>query len=210
MAQKERFTVKAKNDGTTSVAKNPLIEKLTRTHIAVPVTLYFILSAGLLYYAVQRQNMNPLVVTGLFFGGWLFFSLLEYIMHRWLFHMSIHTKFRKNLQYTAHGVHHEFPKDKTRLAMPVPASLVLASAFFSVFWVIMNVYTFGFLPGVLTGYATYLFVHFIVHIYAPPKNYFKHLWLSHSIHHYKDNTVVFGVSSQLWDHIFGTMPKKAA
>ena len=102
----------------------------------------------------------------------------------------------------------EYPKDTKRLAMPVPASLALALIFFSIFWLIMNIYTYGFLPGVLVGYASYLFVHYIVHIYQPPKNYFKHLWLSHAIHHYKDNTVVFGVSSQLWDHIFGTMPKK--
>jgi len=211
MAQKERFTVKAKNVDRPDVSKNRFIEILTRTHIAVPVSLYFIIAAGLLYYAIRFESisMSTLTVIGLFFGGWLFFSLLEYVMHRWVFHMSIHTKIRKKIQYLAHGLHHEYPKDSKTLAMPVPASLLLAIAFFSFFWVIMNVYTYGFLPGVLVGYASYLFVHYIVHIYQPPKNYFKHLWNSHAIHHYKDNTVVFGVSSQLWDHVFGTMPKKA-
>ncbi|MEL6652049.1 MAG: fatty acid hydroxylase, partial [Bacteroidota bacterium] len=26
-------------------------------------------------------------------------------------------------------------------------------------------------------------------------------------HHYKDDTVAFGVSSPLWDYVFRTMPK---
>ena len=72
----------------------------------------------------------------------------------------------------------------------------------------MGDFVFAFLPGFLVGYASYLFVHYIVHAYAPPKNFFKALWVNHSIHHYKDNTVVFGVSSPLWDYVFRTMPKK--
>jgi hypothetical protein len=35
------------------------------------------------------------------------------------------------------------------------------------------------------------------------------LWINHSIHHYKDGEIVFGVSTPLWDYIYGTMYKKA-
>jgi sterol desaturase/sphingolipid hydroxylase (fatty acid hydroxylase superfamily) len=45
----------------------------------------------------------------------------------------------------------------------------------------------------------------MVHAFQPPKNFFKVLWVNHSIHHYKDGEVVFGVSSPLWDYIYGTM-----
>jgi len=210
MAQKERFTVKAKNVGRQNVSKNRIIEFFSRTHVAVPITLYFFIAISLLYFAITQEanNLTPVKIISLFFSGWLFFTLLEYVMHRWVFHMSIHTKIRKKIQYLAHGVHHEYPKDKRRLAMPVPVSLFIAALFFSLFWFVMKVNTFGFLPGVLVGYATYLLVHYIVHMYQPPNNFFKYLWLNHAIHHYKDNTVVFGVSSQLWDYIFGTMPNK--
>ena len=33
----------------------------------------------------------------------------------------------------------------------------------------------------------------------------KQLWINHAVHHYKDGNAVFGVSSPLWDYIFGTM-----
>ena len=33
----------------------------------------------------------------------------------------------------------------------------------------------------------------------------KPLWRNHHLHHYKDEGKGFGVSSTLWDHVFGTM-----
>jgi sterol desaturase/sphingolipid hydroxylase (fatty acid hydroxylase superfamily) len=57
------------------------------------------------------------------------------------------------------------------------------------------------------GYAGYLFVHYIVHAYPPPKNRLKQLWINHSVHHYKDGKKAFGVSPPLWDYVFGTMPE---
>jgi sterol desaturase/sphingolipid hydroxylase (fatty acid hydroxylase superfamily) len=72
----------------------------------------------------------------------------------------------------------------------------------------MGDFVFAFLPGFLVGYASYLGVHYMVHAYQPPKNFLKTLWINHSIHHYKDGEIVFGVSSPLWDYIYGTMKEK--
>jgi len=33
----------------------------------------------------------------------------------------------------------------------------------------------------------------------------KGLWRNHHLHHYKHSDMGFGVSSTLWDHVFGTM-----
>lgn len=35
------------------------------------------------------------------------------------------------------------------------------------------------------------------------------LWVNHAVHHYKDGEAVFGVSSPLWDYIYGTMSEKS-
>jgi sterol desaturase/sphingolipid hydroxylase (fatty acid hydroxylase superfamily) len=204
----QQNAIKPKNTGTKTFFNNPVLDNLTRTHISVPVSIFIILSAALLYYAYLHTTLQGWLIPFLFLGGWLFWTFLEYIAHRYLFHMGTSTERRKRLQYVFHGVHHEYPKDKTRLAMPPFFSLLLAGVFFSIFYLLMDTKVFGFLPGMLTGYATYLFVHYIVHAYPPPANIFRMLWVNHSIHHYKDNTVVFGVSSPLWDYVFGTMPKK--
>ena len=122
--------------------------------------------------------------------------------------MKITNKIRKSIQYGLHGVHHEYPKDKGRLAMPPLVSAFLAASLLITFLFLIGNYTFGFLPGFVMGYVSYLFVHYIVHTYAPPKNIFKELWINHAIHHYKDHTKAFGVSSPLWDYVFRTMPDK--
>ena len=40
-------------------------------------------------------------------------------------------------------------------------------------------------------------------------NFLKTLWVHHAIHHYKDDTRAYGVSSPLWDWILGTMPDRS-
>lgn len=202
--------IKPKNSGTKKVFDNPILERLTRTHISVPITILMTIAAGLLYVAfayTDYTQLTPMFVVGLFISGFFSFTLLEYIAHRYLFHMKPTNEFKRKMQYALHGLHHEYPKDKDRLAMPPIMSFLLAIVFFGIFYAMMNTKVFGFLPGFITGYCAYIFVHFIVHAYNPPKNFFKHLWLNHAIHHYKDNTQIFGVSSQLWDYVFGTIRK---
>ena len=66
----------------------------------------------------------------------------------------------------------------------------------------------GGIAGFLVGYAFYLVVHYVVHVYQPPKNFMKVLWVNHAVHHYKHGEYIFGVSSPLWDYIYGTMKEK--
>lgn len=199
--------VKAKNKGTKALFSNPVLEKLSRTHIAVPLTLYSVISAGLVYYALAEAGLPLLTVAGLFAAGFLFFTLLEYLAHRYFFHMLPTTKMKKKLQYMVHGIHHEYPKDKDRLAMPPFVAMIYVVILYLIFNFLIGEYVFAFLPGMLLGYASYLGVHYAVHAYQPPKNAFKTLWVHHGIHHYKDHRVAFGVSSPLWDYVFRTMPK---
>ena len=202
--------VKPKNSGTKKVFENPILERLTRTHISVPIIILMTIAAGLLYVAfalTDYTQLSPMFVVALFFIGFFSFTLLEYVAHRYLFHMKPTNEFKRKVQYALHGLHHEYPKDKTRLAMPPIMSFILSGVFFLIFYSMMNTKVFGFLPGFITGYCAYISVHFIVHAYNPPKNFFKHLWLNHAIHHYKDNTQIYGVSSQLWDYVFGTIKK---
>lgn len=200
--------VKPQNKGTKQLFENPILEKLSRTHISIPLIIFFSYSGGLLYWNVKNTSLSPLTSIILFLAGFIAFTWVEYNIHRYVFHMKVYTEVRKKLQYTIHGVHHEFPKDKDRLAMPPLLSITIATILLLLFKVAMGDFVFAFLPGFLVGYAYYLSVHYMVHAYPPPKNFFKALWVNHSVHHYKDGEVVFGVSSPLWDYIYGTMELK--
>jgi len=197
-----------KEQGTTQLFKNPILEKLARTHISVPLTIYFVGSAILLYLNFSRAYTAVWEGIGIFFLGVIIWTWFEYFMHKRIFHMLPTNKIKKRIQYTFHGVHHEYPRDKTRLAMPPAASVAILTALFFLFRLIIGNYVYTFLPGFVVGYSMYLFVHYAIHAFKPPKNSLNVLWINHSIHHYKDDTVAFGVSSPLWDVILGTMPKK--
>lgn len=196
--------------GTKKLFENKFLERLTRTHIAIPISFFVLFSIGLLYYGiVEKGALTASQAVGLFFAGLFIFTLVEYIMHRFLFHIGTSTKRRADFQYTLHGVHHEFPKDKERLAMPPVMSITIATVLLLVFRFFLHDNVFGFLPGFLVGYALYLTMHYILHTFRAPKGIFNFLWANHAVHHYKDQSKAYGVSTPLWDYVFGTMPKKA-
>lgn len=202
----EAHAYKPKNTGKKELMGNKFLEALTRTHIAVPITLYVGLALYMMYFGLLHDMITGIAVMSAFLLGLLLFTFVEYIAHKHLFHMETDTPFKANIQYKFHGVHHEFPKDKGRLAMPPLVSIVLATVLFFLFRLVMGNAVFGFLPGFLVGYAAYLFVHYAVHAFRPPNNFLKVLWVNHGIHHYKAPDKAFGVSSPLWDYVFRTMP----
>ena len=200
--------MKPQDKGTERLFRNPILERLTRSHISVPVGLFVAYAVVLLYWSAIHTNIGSWVTVALFFGGWFVYSWVEYQVHRRLFHIPITTEFRKKFQYTMHGVHHLHPKDKDRIAMPPALSVTLATILLIFFKAFMGDHAFSFTAGFLVGYASYLLVHYLVHIHRPPKNFFRTLWINHSIHHYRDGEIIFGVSSPLWDYVYGTMERK--
>ncbi len=192
------------------IFNNPFLDFFTKTHIAFPLTVFPIFSSVVIYLGIVDHGLTALQTIGIFFSGFLLFTLVEYLIHRNLFHIAPTSEFRKKVQYNLHGIHHDQPKDKKRLAMPIILSTTLAFAFLGGFYLLMGKYAYAFTPGFVMGYATYIGVHFMVHAFTPPKNFFKILWVNHAIHHFKDDTVAYGVSSPLWDVVFRTLPPKKA
>ena len=200
--------MRPQHHGTKQLFTNPILEKLTRTHIAIPIGIFIVYAFILCVWNARHTSLPAESTVLLFFLGWLTFTWVEYQVHKHIFHLDTYTEWRKNFQYMVHGVHHHYPKDKDRLAMPPLLSITIATLLLLLLKLVLGDYVFAFLPGFLVGYACYLLIHYVVHVYPPPKNIFKVLWQNHSIHHYKDGEFLFGVSSPLWDHIYGTLQKR--
>jgi sterol desaturase/sphingolipid hydroxylase (fatty acid hydroxylase superfamily) len=142
--------------GTGSLFRNKLLERLTRTHIAVPLVLFSLISTGLIIYGIKNSHITSTNEIPIFLIGFFAFTLVEYLMHRFLFHLKPTNVRREKFTYAVHGVHHDYPKDKDRLAMPIPMSITLAVLFFLFFRLILGKLVFAFLPGFFVGYAYYL------------------------------------------------------
>ena len=172
-------SIKPRNKGSKIFFDNPILERLTRTTTAVPVTIFLSFSAFLMVWGFLHSQHSALTQILVFVAGLLLFTLVEYMVHRHVFHMITNTRFREKVQYAFHGVHHEFPKDTSRLAMPPLFSIVIVTVLFFSLRALMGDHIFGFLPGFITGYSLYLIVHYVVHAYQPPKNFLRALWINH-------------------------------
>ncbi|MCX2746000.1 sterol desaturase family protein [Mangrovivirga sp. M17] len=190
------------NQQSAKMFDNPILERLRKSHIAVPISIFVIISIGLLVYAASTTSIPALTTIGLFLVGVFVFTLVEYVVHKEVYHAKTESILKEG-----HTFHHEYPKQKSFLAMPPIMSVITAVVLFLLFRLILNDYSFSFLAGFLMAYAGYLVIHAITHIYKPPKNFLKIWWKHHLVHHYNDK-VNFGVTSPFWDHIFGTVDKK--
>lgn len=145
----------------------------------------------------------------LFVVGFLGFTLFEYLIHRFLFHYKAGKEKLGKFIFKIHGVHHRHPLDLSKYRTPLYSRPLIVIILFVLFRTLGGPSVYGWLPGFLTGYAFYLFVHFIVHYCPIPNNIFRIVWLNHDIHHYINPRLAYGVSSPLWDWLIGTNPTKS-
>jgi sterol desaturase/sphingolipid hydroxylase (fatty acid hydroxylase superfamily) len=184
------------------------LDRLSRGHPAVPVVLVAPAIAVLLALGLER--MSNVAVAGLFAGGWFFWTLTEYWMHRIVFHFEPEDGIGARLHWIIHGVHHDHPNDPLRLVMPPSVSIPLASLFFVAFYAVMATpaaYAFG--AGFFAGYLAYDMTHYHVHHHTPRTRLGKVMRELHMRHHFQDDTTGFGVSAPFWDLVFGTASKRA-
>ncbi|EXJ62250.1 cytochrome P450 oxidoreductase [Cladophialophora yegresii CBS 114405] len=146
--------------------------------------------------------------------GLFLWTLVEYLLHRFLFHLDYylpdHPVFL-TLHFLLHGIHHYLPMDKYRLVMPPTLFLVLATPFYklahAVFW--YNWYAaITVFSGGIFGYICYDCTHYWLHHHQLPA-YVRELKKYHLAHHYQDFELGFGVTSKFWDYIWGTELKYA-
>lgn len=187
------------------IFKNPFLEALTRTTPFVTFTTYGSVVLLFLFLSYRENALTVVSTIGLYIIGLAFWTFFEYLMHRYLFHLVSDSEAAKRFTYAMHGVHHEEPRDHDRLFMPpVPGLIIIGVVAFGV-KLLLGIYAFAFLAGWLNGYLIYAFIHYKVHGQQPPKM-FRRLWVHHNMHHYRYHDKAFGVSTMLWDRIFGTMP----
>ncbi len=194
--------------GSETLFQNKVLEGLTRTHPMVILSMYVPFCAFLLWYFYNYVEPSAAVLSFTFFAGVFSWTFFEYILHRYVFHFVGESDFAKRFTYLAHGVHHEYPKDKKRLVMPPVPSIIVAGVFFSLFKLILGVYVYAFFSGFVIGYLIYAMIHYATHAFRAPKGPARFLWEYHNLHHFRYPDKAFGVSSPLWDVVFGTYPPR--
>jgi dihydroceramide fatty acyl 2-hydroxylase len=142
-------------------------------------------------------------------GGYVFWSLSEYWIHRAIFHFEPVGGIGARFHWIIHGVHHDHPNDPLRLVMPPSVSVPLASAFYGLFLLVLGTpIAFAFAVGFLGGYLFYDMTHYHLHHHTPRTRVGKIVRELHMRHHFEDDAHGFGISAPYWDYIFGTLSRR--
>lgn len=184
-----------------------ILEILSRSNTPAVISIYYMVSAVILFTAFERYDgyINSGII--IFLVGIFLFSLTEYLIHRFVYH-SPRLKRINSWFYKVHEIHHEQPHNKRRLTLPLIIAVIAGGILYFLFRLILRKNVNFFFPGFLSGYASYLLIHYTIHTSNFKNRVFRYLWKHHAVHHFKDETRAYGVSSPLWDIIFGTMPSK--
>lgn len=124
-------------------------------------------------------------------AGVLIWSFVEYAMHRFLFHAW----YRRE-----HWTHH-----LDVLALIGISSWKTTATFIVLLALFQALGLASLIAGVMLGYLAYISLHYVMHRPEHPLyQLMPGLVTNHDLHHQRGVEKNFGVSSPLWDHVFGT------
>jgi sterol desaturase/sphingolipid hydroxylase (fatty acid hydroxylase superfamily) len=169
--------------------------------------VYFYVALDVCLIALNRsQRFSWLQNSLLFVLGVFSWMLIEYGLHRFIFHYRARSEFGKKILYAAHLAHHDDPYAKDRLVASLVLSLPVATAYFVlVLLVTRSLHAASYLfTGLTAGYFCYEWFHFQAHHGRSRLRALKYLRTYHLLHHHKTPELRFGVTSPLLDVLFGT------
>lgn len=204
-ANLERSTVKRPE--RIRLFKNIFVEKvLGQSHPILPIVWFGPAIAYGIYHGWAVMGLPAWGVLGLFLFGFLCWTLLEYCLHRFVFHAEEDGTPEDNIRwFMVHGYHHEFTQDKMRLVAPPLMSWPLAIVVYPTLYFIFGPVLAGpVISGITVGYISYDWTHYYTHHFSPTTFVGKWLRAYHLQHHYSTPAARYGVSNPLWDFVFRT------
>jgi sterol desaturase/sphingolipid hydroxylase (fatty acid hydroxylase superfamily) len=165
--------------------------------LVFPAAIFLCLAA----VAWNEAGVPYVALTALFVIGYATWTLIEYLMHRFVFHhFPVFTQM--------HLAHHAAPHD----LIGTPTVITLATFGMLIFWPAFDLtgleQAAALTAGMMSGYLAYVSVHYIVHnIGSRGWPWLKKLIRLHAIHHH-DIHHNFGVTTEFWDRVFGTLARR--
>ncbi len=195
--------------------KSDFLEFFTHISPVVVVVIWLPVAVGFMALEVlgggyATRGVGYLI--GGFLAGAFLWTFAEYTLHRFLFHYQPKDPRWERIFFLFHGVHHAQPQCKTRLVMPpvvsIPMALVMYAIISFIFSTLLGLphWVFPVMSGFIVGYLFYDLTHYATHHFPMRSGVWKYLKRYHMMHHYKSPNARFGVSSPLWDVVFGTKP----
>lgn len=137
-----------------------------------------------------------------FAGGVMGWTLLEYGLHRWVFHRSLLGRRAAR----EHLTHHARPDYFASLRMKLGLAAVILVPIVALSVLAMGVSLGTSVPvGIVAGWLVYEVIHRRIHVAAPRGAYGRWARRHHLYHHFGRADRNHGVTTPIWDVVFGTL-----
>ena len=186
--------------------RSDALERLTRTRPTTVPLLWIPLCTGLLALGIGEATLAAREVAVLIAAAFLAWTLFEYAFHRVVFHLDRYIPGMARFCFMMHGSHHLDPGDAGRRLTPPVVSLPIFAAVLGIALLALRRdggLVFGGAFGL--AYVAYDMTHYGCHAWRLPGRIGAYLKRHHLAHHFADDTRNFGVTSPLWDWVFGPL-----
>ena len=196
-------------DESPKMFENAFLDFFSRVPFYVPLLIFIPIISYYSYLSFEESGISVIAFTSSVFIGAAVWTLMEYLIHRYIFHAHPVSDWAKKIHYTFHGIHHDYPQDSLRLVMPPPVSIPLALIFYWLFFWTMQLlgilhFHYAFFAGFVAAYLIYDMMHYASHHVPMTGRYLKMVKDHHMKHHYKNPEEGFGFTSKVWDRVFDT------
>jgi sterol desaturase/sphingolipid hydroxylase (fatty acid hydroxylase superfamily) len=161
--------------------------------VVYPVAAALFVLAGM---AFVEHPQSVLLAFAIGLAAW---TLIEYLLHRFVFH-------RIAMIEQMHERHHAEPREL--IGSPVWLSFIAFLVALVPLWLCLGFgLSGGAIAGLMMGYVWYASVHHAVHHWAiDDRSWLYAARMRHLRHHYGTPERNFGVTTAFWDYVFGTAP----
>ena len=192
--------------------QSDILETFTHIHPVVVLVLWVPIALWCLWSSLVTAGLAAGELASIFAGGLLVWTLAEYAIHRFVFHFEPKANYPalERLLFLFHGIHHVQPQIKSRLVMPPVVSVPLAAFFYAFFvvvvgrWLARPQWVNALFAGFIIGYVCYDMIHYATHHLPMRGRLLKALKRQHMQHHFQTPDERYGVSTPIWDVVFGT------
>jgi sterol desaturase/sphingolipid hydroxylase (fatty acid hydroxylase superfamily) len=180
-------------------------DRLERLTVIRPRAFAVIWTALLLLILWAGWAAVPLAYwLGLVLIGLVTWSLFEYCMHRFLFHLELRSDLGRRLGFVIHGNHHQDPNDPYRSLMPPIVSITWSGMIWAMFVALFGSAGTVLFLGFELGYVTYDSIHYACHQRPMRGRFMRALRQHHLRHHFGRSRGNYAITTIFWDHLFGS------
>jgi 4-hydroxysphinganine ceramide fatty acyl 2-hydroxylase len=193
--------------------ESEFVDFFSRTPWYMIPIIWIPISLGFLGWSIFGEGVYWAFAAMQVFLGLVTWTLVEYWLHRTMFHWEPEFAWGKRFHFIIHGVHHTWIDDPFRLVMPPVVSFALAAFFYGLFSglgvlltpYVADTWVYAAFAGLIGGYINYDITHYATHHVKLKSKRLIKIRAHHMNHHFNNPDKKYGFTTFVWDRCFRTM-----